>query len=1089
MSVQLGVSGETLIPQSTSYGMLIGLGIGFCGVILAAVKIQKAYLAEDSGTSEMFMVANRSVGTGLTASAVFSSWMWINETVFSAAFCYKFGLAVPFWWSTGLCFQIALMAALGVLAKIRVPYAHTSLEIIRLRYGWIGHIVFIILNITNNVFGCAGMILTGSQLIYGISGMHFVAATILIPLGAVGGLKATFITDYLHTLIALILIIYFTLKVLTHDAVGGLGGLYDKVVATASENLIDGNYKGSLLTMKSRDAIIWGLILKFGNLALVVMDTAFWQKSFATEVNATVPGYNLAAVAIFGIPWGLGTVIGLTARALHNTPIWPGYPHEFTSAQVNAGLVMPYTIKALIGDQGIDAFLVLVFMALTSTVSSSMIAVSSILSFDVYKTYLNPKASDKKLVHVSHLTVVFHAVFITAISLALNYGGADMTWIGYFRPILSCPGIIPLGLTLCWSGQTRLAAIASPILGFLTGLGIWLGTAHVIYGEINMKTTEGSLPALYGAIGSFFSPALYSVLLSLYKPEKFDWRRFLVAEIAEETQLKESTEKEEAKNDGNTSSNSEGEPPVSSLFNTEKPGDAEKNTVTAAGEKLPPAVSSKDNALAGEVNLDDVCHPFDDDTIKLLYRWYRIAWYMFVAIVLVTFILWPMPLYRDYIFEKTFFKSWTTVAIIWQFFAFFAVVVYPLYDGRYEIVRGVKGVWHSNLSHNIAESRVMANLMMNNSSVDKASLEVGITALIDQAHIEVEKQSDADLVRDRRRQAINEYLESNVPEFAKLQTLRKKGWENAAGDTFFENQRNAADNADDRVCQFFFEVIKKVASEIHTATGAFDISRAGIGKGRILDMCMAPGGFLDVALDMNWKSRAIGFSLPHEDGGHKLRLQPTPYLDQRWMDITMLAADMGKAVIPSDHPDFSKFHTERQLTEDNIFDLAFCDGQVLRTQDRADYRDKNMSEARRLSCAQLALSLEHLRPGGTMIILLHKPEAWRTILQLRLFSKFSNIFAKKPRTSHKKRSSFYLIATNVQSKHPAAIGAIACWKKMWNDLTFGVDDNVADDSVGEEEPSVEEVLEDFGEHLVHLGRSVWHIQGQALEKAPFIQGK
>ncbi|KAF5517315.1 Urea active transporter [Colletotrichum aenigma] len=692
MSVQLGVSGETLIPQSTGYGMLIGLGIGFCGVILAAVKIQKAYLAEDSGTSEMFMVANRSVGTGLTASAVFSSWMWINETVFSAAFCYKFGLAVPFWWSTGLCFQIALMAALGVLAKIRVPYAHTSLEIIRMRYGWVGHIVFIVLNITNNVFGCAGMILTGSQLIYGISGMHFVAATILIPLGvvlytAVGGLKATFITDYLHTLIALVLIIYFTLKVLTHDAVGGLGGLYDKVVATASENMIDGNYKGSLLTMKSRDAIIWGLILKFGNLALVVMDTAFWQKSFATEVNATVPGYNLAAAAIFGIPWGLGTVIGLTARALHNTPIWPAYPQEFTLAQVNAGLVMPYTVEALIGDQGIDAFLVLVFMALTSTVSSSMIAVSSILSFDVYKTYINPKASDKKLVHVSHLTVVFHAVFITVISLALNYGGADMTWIGYFRPILSCPGIIPLGLTLCWSGQTRLAAIVSPILGFLTGLGIWLGTAHVIYGEINLKTTEESLPALYGATASFFSPALYSVLLSQYKPEKFDWRRFLLTEIAEEVQLKQSTEAEKDTDDGNNSSTSESQRPAPSLLSPEKASDPERTAATAGNEKAPAAVFSRDAILNGKVNLDDVRHPFDGDTIKLLYKWYRIAWYMFVGIVLVTFILWPMPLYRDYIFEKTFFKSWTTVAIIWQFFAFFAVVVYPLYDGRYEIAR------------------------------------------------------------------------------------------------------------------------------------------------------------------------------------------------------------------------------------------------------------------------------------------------------------------------------------------------------------------------------------------------------------------
>lgn len=84
-----------LISQGAAYGLLIGLSVLFCGVILFAVKIQKAYLSEDSGKSEMFMVANRSVGTGLTASAVFSSWMWINETVLAAAMCYRYGLAVP----------------------------------------------------------------------------------------------------------------------------------------------------------------------------------------------------------------------------------------------------------------------------------------------------------------------------------------------------------------------------------------------------------------------------------------------------------------------------------------------------------------------------------------------------------------------------------------------------------------------------------------------------------------------------------------------------------------------------------------------------------------------------------------------------------------------------------------------------------------------------------------------------------------------------------------------------------------------------------------------------------------------------------
>lgn len=64
---------------------------------------------------------------------------------------YNYGIAGPFWFAAGCAFQIALMAVLGVLAKLRVPYAHTSLEIIQMRYGVWGHIVFAILNIINNV--------------------------------------------------------------------------------------------------------------------------------------------------------------------------------------------------------------------------------------------------------------------------------------------------------------------------------------------------------------------------------------------------------------------------------------------------------------------------------------------------------------------------------------------------------------------------------------------------------------------------------------------------------------------------------------------------------------------------------------------------------------------------------------------------------------------------------------------------------------------------------------------------------------------------------------------------------------------------
>lgn len=81
---------------------------------------------------------------------------------------------------------------------------------------------------------------------------------------AVGGLKATFLTDFLHTTIALILIIYFTLSILTHREIGGLSGLYDKTRDLASENYIVGNYAGSILSFRSKGAIMFGLILKFG---------------------------------------------------------------------------------------------------------------------------------------------------------------------------------------------------------------------------------------------------------------------------------------------------------------------------------------------------------------------------------------------------------------------------------------------------------------------------------------------------------------------------------------------------------------------------------------------------------------------------------------------------------------------------------------------------------------------------------------------------------------------------------------------------------------------------------------------------------
>ncbi|KAK6221250.1 hypothetical protein QIS74_04818 [Colletotrichum tabaci] len=312
------------------------------------------------------------------------------------------------------------------------------------------------------------------------------------------------------------------------------------------------------------------------------------------------------------------------------------------------------------------------------------------------------------------------------------------------------------------------------------------------------------------------------------------------------------------------------------------------------------------------------------------------------------------------------------------------------------------------------------------------------------------------------------------------------GWENPAGDKFFMQQRHKADNPDDQLTQAFYDMMKRIGKEMQKCTGALKVKTAGWGKPQILDMGMAPGGFLAVAMELNPGAHAIGFSLPEPAGGHKVMLPDDANIDRRDLDVTMLAEDLGFTEIPSNHPDAGRFVPRQFAANQQQFDLVICGGAVVRKQERASYREAY--EAHRLSASQLALGLERLRPGGTMVVLFHKVEAWGTARELYTFDGFSRARLFKPTTGHNKRSSFYMVATDVQSRHPRALRAVARWKGIWEAATFRAEGELLK-AMGSGEPGAEELLEEFGEQMVRRGRKVWKIQADALERAPFMRDK
>ncbi|KAG7149600.1 urea active transporter 1 like protein [Verticillium longisporum] len=363
------------------------------------------------------------------------------------------------------------------------------------------------------------------------SGMHVIAATFLLPVGVilytfVGGVKATFLTDYVHTFIITIIICFFTIKALLTSEISSPAHLYELIVAAGEAPPVSGNHNGSYLTMTSHGAMLFGIIHVLANFGLVVMDTGFFVKAFAARPQAVVPGYVIGGIAYFGIPWCLGTLMSFVALGLEGEEIFPTYPRRMSGTEISNGLVLPYAAIAIAGKGGATAILLITFMAVTSTLSAQVIAVSSIISFDIYRQYINKAATDRDVIRWSHIGVVFFGLFSACFSTVLHYGKVDLGWTLYMLGVLTCPGIFPTTFAILWKKQSTVAAVVSPILGLFTGLAVWLGTAQALFGEISVASTGQAAPCTWGTTASALSPALYSVVISLVKPANFNWADF-----------------------------------------------------------------------------------------------------------------------------------------------------------------------------------------------------------------------------------------------------------------------------------------------------------------------------------------------------------------------------------------------------------------------------------------------------------------------------------------------------------------------------------------------------------------------------------
>jgi len=208
----------------------------------------------------------------------------------------------------------------------------------------------------------------------------------------------------------------------------------------------------------------------------------------------------MGGLSWFAIPWLCATTMGLAALALESNPVFPTYPSRIPASEVSAGLVLPHAATAMLGKGGASATLLLIFMAVTSASSAELIAVSSIFTYDIYQTYINPKASGPFLIRMSHATCVFYSIFMAAFSTGLYYGGVSMGYLYLLMGTIISSAVIPAALTLTWKDQNWIAAAASPVLGLICSLIAWLTTAKSQCNVLSVECTGSNYPMLAGKL-------------------------------------------------------------------------------------------------------------------------------------------------------------------------------------------------------------------------------------------------------------------------------------------------------------------------------------------------------------------------------------------------------------------------------------------------------------------------------------------------------------------------------------------------------------------------------------------------------------
>ncbi len=440
-------------------------------------------------SSEDYFLASRQLPSWLLAITFIASWWGGGSAIDLVDHAHQNGLSS--FWIYGIPVLIATFLMLVFAKGIRNLSTITQPQLMKERYNDTVALLLTIFIIIFMVIGSAVQVIVIGKFFnafFHISyeGGAILGTAIVLAYSFFGGFKGVVITDLLQFVFFL-----FTGVFLFYLAYNQSGGM-EAVRATAAAN---DNIGYTAFFNNVADNLAY--VITFGTSWMIQAN--IWQRISAAKQSKDAKRMMIISFFAFIPLYLMVTYTGMFSSVIYDV--------------VPENGIVPHMINNISNPILSSVLFVGLSAAIMSTMDSLINTGAMSLTVDVYKSYINPDATNTKTVSIGRLSTLVISILSLLIALRIQ-SVLTISWIA--SDFLTCGAFIPLVFGFLWARGSAKAATISMLFGLifstynlLVALGVHLPVAWEI------------ASAKQAIVGIFISSVLY-IGLSLMSKENTD---------------------------------------------------------------------------------------------------------------------------------------------------------------------------------------------------------------------------------------------------------------------------------------------------------------------------------------------------------------------------------------------------------------------------------------------------------------------------------------------------------------------------------------------------------------------------------------